>query len=83
MGFKVLALLSQDNIDWSTIDQTVLNAQQEWQVLEIKVTDNNLKDSFNFLFEGLYLSVKNRDVKMGEILAAMDLSLVDVLENSF
>lgn len=83
MGFKVLALLSQDNIDWLTIDQTVLNAQQEWQVLEIKVTDNNLKESFNFLFEGLYLSVKNRDVKMGEILAAMDLSLVDVLENSF
>lgn len=83
MGFKVLALLSQDNIDWSTIDRTILNAQQEWQVLEINVTDNNLKDSFNFLFEGLYLSVKNRDVKMGEILAAMDLSLVDVLENSF
>ncbi len=47
------------------------------------VTDNNLKDSFNFLFKGFYLSTKNHDIKMAEILANMDLSLVDVLENSF
>jgi hypothetical protein len=83
LGFKVLALLSQDNIDWSTIERTIINAQQEWRVLEINVTDINLKDSFNFLFKGLYLSAKNHDIEMGEILAAMDLSLVDVLENNF
>lgn len=47
------------------------------------VTDNNLKDSFNFLFKVLYLSAKNYDIKMGEILTAINFSLVDVLENSF
>jgi len=82
MGFKVLALLNQDNIDWSTIERTVVNAQQEWNILLINVTDTNLKESFNFLFKGLYLSVKNHDIKMGKILASMDLSLVDVLEKS-
>lgn len=83
MGFKVLALLHQDKIDWQTIEQTISSVQKEWLVLSPNVKDNNMKDSFEHLFEGLHLSVENKNVKMGEILAEMDLSLVDVLENSF
>ena len=83
MGFKVLALLHQDKIDWQNIEQTISSVQKEWLVLSPNVKDTNLKDSFEYLFEGLHLSVENKNVKMGEILAKMDLSLVDVLENSF
>lgn len=83
MGFKVLALLHQDKIDWKNIEQTISSVQKEWLVLSPKVKDNNLKDSFEYLFEGLHLSSENKDIKMAEILAEMDLSLVDVLENSF
>lgn len=83
MGFKVLALLNQKKIDWQNIEQTISKVEKEWLALSPSVTDSNLKDSFELLFSGLHLCAQNKDTKMGEILAAMDLSLVDVLENSF
>ena len=83
MGFKILALLNQEKIDWQNIEQTISSVQKEWSVLSPNVKDNNLKDSFEYLFNGLHLSAKNKDQKMAEILSSMDLSLVDVLENSF
>lgn len=83
MGFKILALLNQENIDWQNIQQTIKDVKKEWLILSPKIKDNNLKDSFEYLFEGLNVSAKNKDIKMGGILASMDLSLVDVLENSF
>ena len=83
MGFKVLALLNQEKIDWKNIEQTIEGVKKEWLVLSPEIKDNNLKNSFEYLFEGLETSAKNKDRKMGEILASMDLSLVDVLENSF
>ena len=83
MGFKILALLNQKKIDWKNIEQTISNVEKEWIALNPSVKDGNLKDSFELLFNGLHLSAENKDVKMGRILASMDLSLVDVLENSF
>jgi hypothetical protein len=83
MGFKVLALLNQEKIDWKNIEQTIEGVKKEWLALSPEIKDNNLKDSFEYLFEGLETGAKNKDRKMGEILASMDLSLVDVLENSF
>ena len=83
MGFKVLALLNQKKIDWQNIEQTISKVEKEWLALSPSVIDSNLKDSFELLFSGLHLCAQNKDTKMGEILAAMDLSLVDVLENSF
>jgi hypothetical protein len=82
MGFKILALLNQDKIDWENIELTISNAQKKWIALSPKVTDSNLKESFDYLFESLQLSAKNEDTNMIKILAKMDLSLVDVLENS-
>jgi len=83
MGFKILALLNQKKIDWQNLEQTINSVEREWVALSPNVTDANLKDSFELLLSGLHLSAQNKDVKMGEILASMDLSLVDVLENSF
>lgn len=82
MGFKILALLNQDNIDWDNIVQTIHTTQAVWLSLNPKVKDTNLKDSFDYLFEGLILGTKNKDTKICKILSNMDLSLVDVLENS-
>lgn len=83
LGFKILSLLNQEKIDWQSIQPIISGVQKEWIALTPQVKDGNLKGSFNYLFEGLELSVKNKDSKMGEILASMDLDLVDVLENSF
>jgi hypothetical protein len=82
MGFKILALLNQDKIDWENIELTISNVQKKWIALSPKVTDSNLKESFDYLFESLQLSAKNEDTNMIKILAKMDLTLVDVLENS-
>lgn len=83
LGFKILALLSQKNVEWDTISQTIQATQDVWHSLNPKVNDINLKNSFDYLFEGLELGAKNKDPKICSILANMDLALVDVLENSF
>ncbi len=83
LGFKILSMLNQEKIDWKNIQPIILGVQKEWITLSPQVKDNNLKDSFDYLFKGLQISVQNKDTKMGAVLASMDLSLVDVLENSF
>ncbi|GET28401.1 hypothetical protein [Prolixibacter sp. SD074] len=82
MGFKILALLNQEKIDWANIELTISNVQKKWTALSPNVADRNLKDSFNYLFKALQLSTQNKDISMIKILADMDLSLVDVLENN-
>jgi len=82
LGFETLALLHQDKIDWEKLKYTILDVKKKWKGLSVHVKDSNLKASFNLLFQGLLLSAENKDIKMLEILASMDLSLVDVLEKS-
>lgn len=82
MGFKILALLNQDKIDWTIIEQTISNAQKDWLMLNPKVNDSNLIDTFNYLFKALLVGAEKKDIKMCGILANMNLSLVDVLEKS-
>ena len=83
MGFKTLALLNQDKIDWVSVKQTAADGQKVWLSLNSKVKNVNLTDTFDYLFKGLALGSENKDVKMTSILANMDLTLVDVLEGSF
>jgi hypothetical protein len=82
MGFKILALLNQDKIDWKNIKQTINNTQKIWLTLSQKVNDSNLKDTFNYLFKGLVFSTENKDIRICRVLANMDLTLVDVLEKN-
>lgn len=83
MGFKILALLNQKKVDWQNILGVISSVHKEWLALSPNVKDNNLKDSFEYLFEGLRISAANKDVNMSKTLSSMDLSLVDVLESSF
>jgi len=64
LGFEALALLHQDKIDWEKLKSTILEVEKKWKGLSVHVKDSNLKASFNFLFQGLLLSVENKDVKM-------------------
>ena len=83
LGFKVLALIDQNKINWKEIEQTTKSVEEIWRNLSTKVKDPNLKASINLLFEGMHLSAKEKNKKLIEIFANMDLDLVDVLENSF
>ncbi len=83
LGFKILALIDQNNIDWEEIEHTTISVEEVWKNLSTNVKDSNLKASIDLLFEGLHLSTKEKNKKMLDIFANMDLDLVDVLENSF
>ncbi len=83
MGYQVLALLKQDNVDWNAVSNAAAIGQQNWLILRTQVKDYNLKDSFNQLFKGMQLSIKQKNAGMATILGKLDLSLVDVLESSF
>lgn len=82
MGFKNLALLNQNNVDWEKLKQTTEKSQKIWVSLSSKVADKNLKDTFDLLFEGLSIGIKNKDIKVCKVFSNMDLTLVDVLEKS-
>lgn len=83
MGYYVLALLKQDKVDWETITKAIKLGNANWALLRQEVKDSNLKDTFDQLFSGLQLSVKQKNPETAKIFASMDLSLVDVLEGSF
>lgn len=83
MGYHVLALLKQDKVDWETITKAIKLGNANWALLRQEVKDSNLKDTFDQLFSGLQLSVKQKNPETAKIFASMDLSLVDVLEGSF
>jgi hypothetical protein len=83
LGFKILALIDQKKIEWKNIEDTTKSVEQVWKSLSTEVKDSNLKASFNLLFDGIHLSVKEKNKKMAGIFANMVLDLVDVLENTF
>lgn len=80
MGFKLLTLINNDGADHSAMDTTVRNSKKSWLAIKDKIDDENILDTFDLLFEGLELSIKNKETEMIKILAQMDLCLVDVLE---
>jgi len=83
MGYQAMALLKQDKVDWEAIAKAIKLGYTNWASLQQEVKDSNLKNTFNQLFSGLQLSVKQKNPEAAKIFASMDLSLVDVLEVSF
>lgn len=82
MGFKILSLINQADINYVVIEKVIIASKQHWLAINNKINDENSIDVFNLLFEGLELSVKDKDTKMLKILANMDLSLVDIVEKN-
>ncbi|HHH53809.1 MAG TPA: hypothetical protein ENK91_09140 [Bacteroidetes bacterium] len=82
LGFKILALIAQKNINWNEIAQSTTAVETIWKELATNVKDPNLKASFDLIFKGLHLSAKEKNKKMLDIFANINLDLVDVLENT-
>lgn len=83
MGFRILALLSGKNPDFTQIFQVISNAKNDWSAIKDKIQDENKANAFILLFQGLEHSIQTKDVKMLSILAQMDLALVDIVEVVF
>jgi len=83
MGFRVLALLSSKNPNFTQISKAISNAENDWNAIKGKIQDENKREAFDLLFQGLDHSLQTKDVRMLNILAQMDLALVDVIEVVF
>jgi hypothetical protein len=83
MGFELLAILKSKKQNYINMSAIMLDAKTHWLKIKNKINDENSIDAFNLLLEGLDLSIKNKDNKMIEILASMDLALVDIIEKYF
>jgi len=83
MGFRILALLSTKNPNFIQISQAISDAKNHWNAIKEKIKDENKVESFDLLFQGLEHSLQIKDKKMLNILAQMDLALVDVVEVIF
>ena len=83
MGFRILALLSSKNPNFTQISHAISNAKNSWNAIKEKIKDTNKVEAFDLLFQGLEHSLQMKDIKMLNILAKMDLALVDVVEVVF
>ena len=83
MGFRILALLSTENPNFAQISHAISNAKSNWNAIKGKIKDENKVEAFDLVFQGLDHSLQIKDKKMLNILAQMDLALVDVVEKVF
>lgn len=80
MGFRLLALLGEKDINYIQMSKVITNAKINWNAIKEKVKDENSVDAFNLLFKGLQESVQTKNNTMIKILSELDLALVDVIE---
>ena len=80
MGYRLLALLNEQNINYTQMRKVITNAKINWNAIKEKVKDPNSVDAFNLLFQGLQESLKTKNNNMIKILSELDLALVDVIE---
>lgn len=76
-GFKTRALLHKSEVDWSSIQSTVNEAQQHWNAIEPRVMDKGLRDAVNTAMEGMKKASAGRNTDMADFAAQVDLALVD------
>lgn len=83
MGFMLLSILNNKTPNYIKISNVISNAKSDWNALKGKIQDENMKEAFDLLFQGLEYSCQAKDANMLTILAKMDLALVDVVEVIF
>jgi len=83
MGFEIIALLNQNDVDYAKINQILLQTKKSWGVFSTQVKDKNMVDAFALLFSGLDTSIKQKNNPIIKTFANLDLALVDVLEKQF
>jgi hypothetical protein len=83
VGFRIHALLRQNEIDWHLISETVDEGKSQWEQVKRKVTNKGLYDSLNTTITGLEIASTSKNIDMLKFAAQVDLDLVDLLEGFF
>ncbi len=82
-GFKVKALLSSSSVNWAQVSETVREASTWWSAIEARTADATLKEAMNRTLLGMKEAADQKDPKVMQFAADMDLILVDGLETFF
>jgi hypothetical protein len=83
VGFKVKALLSARSVNWTQVSETVREASTWWTAIEPHTADATLKEAMNRTLLGMKQAADQKDPKVMNFAADMELILVDGLETFF
>ena len=83
VGFKVKALLSSSSVNWAQVSETVREASTWWSAIEPRTSDATLKEAINRTLLGMKEAADQKDLKVMNFAADMELILVDGLETFF
>jgi hypothetical protein len=83
VGFKLKALLSASSVNWAQVSETVREASTWWSAIEVHTADATLKEAMNRTLLGMKEAADQKDPKVMNFAADMELILVDGLESYF
>ena len=83
IGFKLLALLKQQNVDWSLAKITSNEGVSQWENIKIQTSDKPLRNVMDTAIQGIQVAVNSKNIDMLRFAAQVDLDLVDLLEGYF
>lgn len=83
IGFKLLALLKQQNVDWNLIKITSNEGVSQWENIKIQTSDKPLRNVMDTAIQGIQVAVNSKNMDMLRFAAQVDLDLVDLLEGYF
>jgi hypothetical protein len=82
-GFRFLALLHVQPVDWRSLQGAAEQARKNWISIKTKVTDGGLRDAVDVAVEGMNRACILKNADMALLAAQVDLALVDLLETGF
>lgn len=83
IGFKLLALLKQQNVDWNLIKITSNEGVSQWENIRIQTSDKPLRNVMDTAIQGIQVAANSKNMDMLRFAAQVDLDLVDLLEGYF
>jgi hypothetical protein len=81
-GFRLQALVAQNNVDWPAVAATANEANANWQVAKQRIENKALQDLGSTLHEGLLAAVVANNIDWLKAMAHMELDSVDLLEKN-
>jgi len=82
-GFRFLALLHVQPVDWRLLQGAGGQAQKNWAAIKAKVTNSGLRDAVDVAVAGMNRACALKNADMAFLAAQVDLAIVDLLEAGF
>lgn len=82
-GFRFLALLHVQPVDWRLLQGAGEQVRKNWTAIKVKVADGGLRDAVDVAVAGMNRACALKNADMALLAAQVDLAIVDLLEAGF